>query len=55
MKNLSHKNIVQIYHTYTLKNLKTVLIMEYLEGGELLELIESRGRLPEEEAREYFS
>lgn len=29
--------------------------MEYLEGGELLELVQQRGRLPEEEARDYFS
>lgn len=28
--------------------------MEYLEGGELLELVDKKGRFEEEEARNYF-
>lgn len=55
MKNLKHKNIVEIYHTYALNNLQTVLIMEYLEGGELLDLLQEKGRFSEFEAREYFT
>lgn len=40
LKSLKHKNIVEIYNCYTLKNMKVVFIMEYLEGGELLQYLE---------------
>ena len=36
---LKHKNIVRIINFYALKNMQVVFIMEYLEGGELLEFV----------------
>lgn len=33
MKALRHPNIVRIENCYALKQMKVVLIMEYLEGG----------------------
>jgi MAP/microtubule affinity-regulating kinase len=39
MKSLLHKNIVRIYNCYTLSNMQVVIVMEYLEGGELLEYV----------------
>jgi len=37
------------------KNLQAYFIMEYLEGGELLEYVAQKGRLSEEETRVYFA
>ncbi len=54
MKNLNHRNIVKIINCYTLDTMQVVYIMEYLEGGELLEYMEKKGRLSEFEAREFF-
>lgn len=34
--------------------MELVFLMEYLEGGELLELLEEKGKFTEEEAKEYF-
>lgn len=34
--------------------MKVVFIMEYLEGGELLERLEIKGTFSEEEAKDYF-
>lgn len=44
MKSLSHPNIVKIINCYTLKNMKFVVIMEYLEGGELRDLLRQKGK-----------
>jgi serine/threonine protein kinase len=41
LKMLNHKNIVKIYNCFTLKNMKVAFIMDYLEGGDLLEYLES--------------
>ena len=36
LKNLKHKNILKILNAFTLKSeLKLVLVLEYLDGGEL--------------------
>lgn len=36
LKNLKHKNILRILNAFTLKKeMKVVLVLEYLEGGEL--------------------
>ena len=54
MKSLVHKNIVKIYNCYTLTNMQVVIVMEFLEGGELLEYVQEQGRLSEDEARLIF-
>ena len=54
LKSLNHKNIVSIKNCYTLANMKVVFIMEYLEGGELLDYITNKEKLTENEAREFF-
>lgn len=54
MLNLSHVNIVKIFNFYTIKNMQVAIIMEYLEGGELLKYLEEKGKIDENEAREFF-
>lgn len=54
MKNLSHKNIVKIINCFTMKDMQIALVMEYLEGGTLLDYVKQRKRLTEEEARHFF-
>eukprot|EP01017_Pseudomicrothorax_dubius_P023981 TRINITY_DN2552_c0_g3_i2.p1 TRINITY_DN2552_c0_g3~~TRINITY_DN2552_c0_g3_i2.p1 ORF type:complete len:295 (-),score=72.90 TRINITY_DN2552_c0_g3_i2:51-935(-) len=54
MKSLGHKNIVRLYDCIPSKNMKMIFIMEYLEGGELFDVVNDRGRLPEDEAKGYF-
>lgn len=48
-----HPNIIRLYDV--IENTKKIsLVMEYLPGGELYNLIERRGKLSEDEARSYF-
>lgn len=54
LKSLNHKNIVKILNCYTLKNMEVVIVMEFLQGGELLEYVLEKGRLDESEARHFF-
>ena len=54
LKSLNHNNIVKFINCYTLENMKVVFIMEYLEGGELLEYIKEKEKLSEIEARYFF-
>lgn len=55
LKNLNHKNIVKIINFYTLKNMmQVVFVMEYLEGGELLNYIKMKQLLTEKEAHFLF-
>lgn len=52
---LKHKNIVKMYNWFPLpKEHKIVLVMEYLEGGELLNYWQSKPgqRMSEVEAKE---
>ena len=56
LKCLKHPNIVSVINCYVdRKNKQAILIMEYLEGGELYELIQGKGQLTEEEARDIFT
>lgn len=55
LKALSHPNIVRILNCYTLSNMQLVVVMEYLEGGELIGLLKKRGNFTEIEAREIFA
>ena len=54
LKSLSHKNIVKLINCFAIKSKEMVFIMEYLEGGELLEYVSKREKLTEEEARIFF-
>jgi MAP/microtubule affinity-regulating kinase len=54
LKAMNHKNIVKILNLYTLKTSEVVIVMEYLEGGELFECVKEKGHLPEEDAKIYF-
>jgi serine/threonine protein kinase len=50
LKNLKHKNILKILNAFTLKKeMKVVLVLEFLEGGELKKYVKENGRLCEEE------
>lgn len=51
LKNLRHDNIVKVHNCLTLANMQVAIIMEYLEGGELLAYVEKKERLPEDEAK----
>lgn len=42
MKSLTHPNIVKIINCYALQNMKFVVVMEYLEGGELKDLLQKK-------------
>jgi serine/threonine protein kinase len=39
LKGLNHPNIVKILNCYALSDMRVVIVMEYLEGGELLGLL----------------
>ena len=55
LKSLSHPGIVTIHNFFMVKkNLQAFFIMEYLEGGELLDYVAQKGRVPEEETRVIF-
>ena len=42
LKSLNHKNIVKINNCFTLSNMQVVFVMECLEGGELLGLLQQK-------------
>ena len=39
LKSLKHQNIVEVHKCLTMKNMEVVIIMEYLEGGDLLKYV----------------
>jgi len=47
---LNHKNIIKLYSAFVLKN-ELNLIMEYADGGELMQYVEDKEGLDEVEAR----
>ena len=63
-----HSSYLEMMMTYIIFTLRTILhryevidtpsdifvIMEYVQGGELFDFIVSRGRLPPDEARQFF-
>lgn len=54
LKNLRHKNIVHVINCFSLSSMQVAFVMEYLDGGELLEYVLKRKKLTEEEALEFF-
>jgi serine/threonine protein kinase len=53
LKRFHHHHIIRLYEAFEV-NGKIYLVMEYVPLGELYNVIERRGRLPESEARKYF-
>jgi MAP/microtubule affinity-regulating kinase len=47
---LNHKNIIKLISAFVVKN-EVVIIMEYADGGELLDYVEEKGGLDEIESR----
>jgi serine/threonine protein kinase len=41
LKMLNHKNIIKLYNAFVVKN-ELLLIMEYADGGELIEYVEEK-------------
>lgn len=56
LKSLKHPNIVSVLNCFVDRKTKTaIMVMEYLEGGELLKLVEEKGSLTEPEAVQIFN
>ncbi|KAF8629035.1 hypothetical protein AX15_003595 [Amanita polypyramis BW_CC] len=53
MKLMNHPNIMRIYDVFEGEK-ELFLVLEYVEGGELFDFLVNRGRLPPQEALEYF-
>jgi serine/threonine protein kinase len=53
VRKLKHKNIISYLSSFMMNNY-LVHIMEYCEGGELLDLLHRRGRLKERDAKTIF-
>ncbi|CAK75480.1 unnamed protein product (macronuclear) [Paramecium tetraurelia] len=51
---LKHDSIVKIYDAFYLQNFQMVYIMEYLEGGDLQQYLQTKGKFEESEARHYL-
>ena len=47
LKSLKHQNIVKVHKCLTMKNMEVVIIMEYLEGGDLLKYVNNMQYLDE--------
>ena len=54
LKSLNHENIVKVHNCLTLKNMEVGIIMECLQGGELLKMVEKEGKLDEMTAQVFF-
>jgi serine/threonine protein kinase len=52
LKSLNHQNIVKVYKCLTMKNMEVVIIMEYLEGGDLFKYVTGLTSLDERTARQ---
>jgi len=50
IKKLRHKNIVELHHAF-LEGNQLIMIMELCQGGELMEYVQKKGKLPEKDAR----
>lgn len=51
LKSLRHQNIVRVEKCLTMKNMEVVIIMEFLEGGDLEKYVSRLKTLDEETAR----
>jgi len=53
MKLVKHPNVVRLFEVMGSKA-RIFIVLEYVTGGELFEIIATNGRLKEDEARKYF-
>lgn len=53
LKYFNHPNIIRLYQVLDAVN-NIFVVMEYVGGGELFDLIYRKGRVPEAETRNYF-
>ncbi|KAA8516218.1 hypothetical protein F0562_019397 [Nyssa sinensis] len=53
MKLIMHPNVIKLFEVMASKT-KIYIVLEYVDGGELFDKIAKRGRLKEDEARQYF-
>ncbi|OMJ94961.1 hypothetical protein SteCoe_1824 [Stentor coeruleus] len=53
MKKLSHRNIIRLLEVFE-SNKNVMIVLEYAGGGDLLQIIKTRGRLTEDECRGIF-
>lgn len=53
MKLIRHPNVIRMYEVMASKT-KIYIVLEFVTGGELFDIIARRGRLKEDEARKYF-
>jgi serine/threonine protein kinase len=53
MRCFHHPNIIRLYEVLNSSE-EIYLILEYISGGELFDLIQAKGKLTEEETRFYF-
>ena len=51
LKQLRHKNIIELYHAFV-EGKQLIMIMELASGGELLDYVSKKGKLDETEARQ---
>jgi len=42
LKSLVHKNIVRFYNCLPLQNMQVIMVMEYLQGGDLRKYLECK-------------
>ena len=48
-----HPNIIKLFEVLDTTS-DILVVMEYIEGGELFDVISRRGKIPEKDARYYF-
>ncbi len=53
LRYFNHPNIIRLYEVLDTTT-DIFVVMEYISGGELFEVIASKGKLPENEAKHFF-
>ena len=53
LKKIKHSNVIRLLEVFESKS-HLLIVMEYSDGGDLLQMIRTSGRLSEEKARVYF-
>lgn len=53
MKRVQHQNVIRLFEVFE-STRHLMIVLEYSGGGDLLQLVKTRGRLPESEAKSIF-